>query len=339
MLRAELQLALIAKQFPTLWKEVDERRAERSRSWPSWCFFPRDELKAIIDPRLPSNVNHDQRDKQLTWLKMATTLIPWRVCRSVYRFDPDIYQAVVNTSIRGQLPVDLLLKLPEWGVYIETPGRDTYYGVKSDAFVASLNFSSEDNGQPMLNMLSLFGKTEFFTEWLFLKEGFTIEESVNEALERHRIANAGLKLSTPQKELDSKEVTAHVTKLLNLLLYICQTDSEFLDVRSADGSDSVPVNPLPTKTKNGLRYFPPKKVTVWECGFRQGLELRRGLSEHSEYQGGTHKSPVTHIRAGHWHTYNMGKGSRNDPSKGRRVLKWIQTILVNAAKKPKCGNS
>ncbi|MFH1114468.1 MAG: hypothetical protein V1792_11150 [Pseudomonadota bacterium] len=212
MLPPERQLALIAKQFPTLWKEVDACRAERSRSWPAWCFLPRDELAAIIEPRLPTMVSDDQRDRQLTWLKMATTVIPRRVCGGVYRFDPDIYESLIKTSIRGQLPVDLFYKLPQWAVYIETPGRDTYYGVKSEGFVASLNFSARDEGEVMLNMLSLFDETEFFTEWLFLKEGFTIEESVSEALDRHNRVNATMKLSKPPKDLDLEEVTAHVVR-------------------------------------------------------------------------------------------------------------------------------
>lgn len=65
---------------------------------------------------------------------------------------------------------------------------------------------------------------------------------------------------------------------------------------------------------------------------RQGAELRRALSQQSEWKGGTHKSPMTHVRAAHWQSYVVGEGSRKDPAKGQRVLKWIHTILVNARK-------
>ena len=332
MLTPERQLAWIAEQFPTLWKEVDACRVKRSRAWPGWCFLPRDEFAAIVKPRLPTNVNDDQKAKQLTWMKMATILIPWRVSRSVYRFDPDIYEALINTSIRGQLPVDLLFKLPEWAVYVETPGRDTYYGGKSEGFVASLNFSSVDEGEVMLSFLSFLDEGIYFTEWFFLKDGFTIEESIAEALERHHSVTANMNLSEPEEKLDLEEVTAHVSKLVNLLLYICQTNSEYRDIRCADGAEKVPANPSPTRTKKGLRFFPPKKPTVWECGFRQGSVIRRAGSEHSESQGGTHRGPIPHTRAAHWHTYIVGKGSRKDPTKGKRVLKWIHTVLVNSAK-------
>jgi hypothetical protein len=76
----------------------------------------------------------------------------------VYRFDPDIYQALINTSIRGPLPVDLLFNLPEWAVYVETPGLDTFYGEQSYGFVASLNYSAWAEGEVMLSFLSFSDK-------------------------------------------------------------------------------------------------------------------------------------------------------------------------------------
>ncbi|MFC1836690.1 hypothetical protein ACFL2Q_18525 [Thermodesulfobacteriota bacterium] len=332
MLPPESLLGSISKQFPTFWKEADACRAKRSRSWPDWCFLPRDELAAILEPRFPKKVNVVKRDKQLAFLKRTTILTPWRVCRNVYRFDPDIYDALINTSIGGKLPVDLLMELPEWTVYIETPGRDTYYGSKSEGFVASLNFSSKDEGEIMLSFLSFLDHGHYFTEWFFLKEGHTIEEAMAEALELYYKSIANRKVRRLEKKLDLREVSEHVSKLVNLLLYICQTNSEYRDIRCADGSDRLPANPSPKKTKKGLRYYPPKKPTVWECGFRQGEQLRRAKSEQSEFKGGTHESPIPHTRAAHWHTYIVGKGSRKDPSKGKRVLKWIHTVLVNAAK-------
>jgi hypothetical protein len=141
-----------------------------------------------------------------------------------------------------------------------------------------------------------------------------------------------MNLSRPEPKLDLHDVIPYLSKLVNLLLYLCQTSSEHRDLRCADGTDRVPGNPLPTKTKKGPRFFPPKKPNVWECGFRQGSELRRASSELSHNLGGTHKSPVPHTRVAHWHTYIVGKGSRKDPSKGHRVLKWIHTVLVNASK-------
>jgi hypothetical protein len=193
--------------------------------------------------------------------------------------------------------------------------------------VASLNYSSRIDGQIILSFLSMNGD-DYFIEWLYVKDGVKIEQS----LEKWRTMVAGMKLSRPEGELSLKDVTSHVSQLLNLLLYICQVNSEYRDVRNADGSNTIPGNPRPKKTKKGLRYFSPDNPTIWECGMRQGSELRRALSQQTESMGGTHRSPAPHTRLAHWQTYIVGEGSRKNPSKGQRVLKWIRTILVNARK-------
>lgn len=332
MLPPERQLAFIAKRFPTLWRELDACRAERSRSWPDWCFFPKSELETILAPYLPTRKNDDQAIEIYYLIRLATVLIPWRVSRNVYRFDPDIYQALSKTSLKGKLPVELLMKLPEWTVYIETPGILHPSGVEIQGVAASLNYSWEND---IVLFLVPFASGKRFLRGIILREDFTIEAALKETVERYHDMIGRMNLSKPGNMLNLEDEISFVSKIMNLLLYICQTGSEFLDVRCSDGIERVPANPSPTKTKKGLRYFPPKRPTVWECGFRQGLKLRRARSEQPETHCGTHQSPIAHTRAAHWHTYIVGRGSRKDPSKGKRVLKWIHTVLVNAAKHEK----
>jgi hypothetical protein len=330
MLPPEHFIALLNKRFPKLWQDIDACRSDHWKSWPGWCFVRRDEIVDIIESYGGRPSNDDQRMKHLTRIRLVTILAPWRISKNVYRFDPDIYHALIQTSLRGNIPVELLFKLPEWAVYIETPGLETHFG-PSQGFVASLNYSPRIDGQVTLSFLSLNGD-DFFIEWLYVKDGVTIEQSLGRSLERWRTMVAGMNLSRPEKELSLKDVTNHVSQLLNLLLYICQVNSEYRDVRNAEGGNKIPSNPRPKKTKKGLRYFPPEKPTIWECGMRQGSELRRALSQQAESMGGTHRSPVPHTRVAHWQTYLVGEGSRKDPAKGHRVLKWIHTTLVNARK-------
>lgn len=331
MLPPERFIGWLGQTFPRLWKDIDACRAKHSRSWPPWCFIRRDELNDIIESYLVTPpANDDERLGNRMRVQRAAVLAPWRISKNVYRFDPDIYDALIRTSLRGNIPVDLLLGLPEWAVYIETPGLDTYFG-RSEGFLASLNCSPRTHGQVRLTLLSLQGDN-FWLEWLPLKDGMTIEQAMAYTLELRQAETARMKLSRPRREVTLEEAASHVSKLLNLLLYICQLNSEYLDIRAGDGSTRIPSNPQPTKTKKGLRWFPPDKPTIWECGMRQGGELRRAFSEEAEWKGGTHESPIPHARVAHWHTYIIGKGSRKDPTKGVRVLKWIHTVLVNARK-------
>lgn len=333
MLPPEREIIKISKKFPNLWQDIDACRSEHSRSWPGWCFIPRDELADIMDPYLGTPSSDDEKKQHYMWLTVARILAPWRVSKNVYRFDPDIYNSLIETPLRGNLPVELFFKMPEWAVYIETPDLDTYFGGKSHGFVASLNYSSIDGGEVILSLLSFDDDDQGpFTEWLYLKNGITIEELLAQSLERWNTVVSRMQLSREQEKFPLAEVVSHASRLLNLLLYICQVNSEYRDIRSTRGGDSVPRNPPPTKTKKGLRYFPPDKPTVWECGMRQGAELRRALSQsqQAEWKDGTHRSPVPHTRAAHWQSYLTGEGSRKDPTKGQRVLKWIHTTLVNA---------
>lgn len=332
MLAPEHALAKMNKHFPNLWKEVDAHRARYSKSWPGWCFFPGEEMGSLLDWHFKPPPNDDERMRQMRLTRYATILAPWRVSKNVYRFDPDIYSEVIKTSLKGPLPVDWFFRMPEWAVFIETPGLEAYSGRKFKGFVASLNFYQRDNNDVKLTMLSFDEENLPFIDWLYVKEGLTIEESLALSHKRGEATLASMKLSYSWETQDGEDSISHVTKLLNLLLYICQTNSEHLDIRNSDGSDRLPRNPLPRKTKKGLRYFPPAKPTVWECGFRQGAQLRRARALQALSKGGTHASPTPHIRAAHWHTYITGKGSRKDPSKAVRVLKWIHPVLVNVDK-------
>lgn len=53
--------------------------------------------------------------------------------QGVYRFDKTLYEAVCTTPVSGEIPTELLYRLPESAVYFETPemkwNGETVYGV------------------------------------------------------------------------------------------------------------------------------------------------------------------------------------------------------------------
>ena len=49
-------------------------------------------------------------------------LAAWRITQQVYRFDPDLYTALLATPVAGEIPGEQFRRLPAWCVSVETLG-------------------------------------------------------------------------------------------------------------------------------------------------------------------------------------------------------------------------
>ena len=116
----------ISKSYPNAWKMLDTMRQDRGvglPKWPSWCFFPMAGWYAIAcaGQNAPALNVH-----QLADVSRLAALGAWRYSQGVYRFDKDFYTSLANTVPNGDLPCEVLHRLPEWSVYIETPDNDWF---------------------------------------------------------------------------------------------------------------------------------------------------------------------------------------------------------------------
>jgi len=148
-------LATIGRAYPQLWPAVDRLRAMRADDfpeWPCWCFLPMQGAYAILsgggDRRVPLDRVHH--------VGIVAALAAWRVTQGVYRFDPAVAEAVAATPLDGDLPTDLLYRLPEWCVYIETPGR-TWEGRSLHGFWAHVEWEEGDGANELRLVLTLTG--------------------------------------------------------------------------------------------------------------------------------------------------------------------------------------
>ena len=107
--------------------------------------------------------------------------------------------------------------------------------------------------------------------------------------------------------------------LLSLVLYIC---SEIQDtVLNNKQVESGQRFPIPKKTKQGFRLFPPEKPSLYEVGFNIGRILRSPDNNESITDN---SKPRPHIRRAHWHTFLAGP---RDSVRERRI-KWLPPISV-----------
>jgi hypothetical protein len=65
----------------------------------------------------------------------------------------------------------------------------------------------------------------------------------------------------------ARGLAPHLAPLVSLTLYLCAQAAELHD---AQGQRRRPTRPQPTKTKHGVRLFPPAQPTTWDVAYRLG---------------------------------------------------------------------
>lgn len=115
------------RSLPEIWRAVEvERQAYKSDSadWPSVVYLPLERAGAATLAAIRASGDRGPLEPaQLSPAAVATQcLATWRMTQGIYRLDTTLYTALLETPVTGDIPGDVLLHLPEWCVYVETPG-------------------------------------------------------------------------------------------------------------------------------------------------------------------------------------------------------------------------
>ncbi len=327
------------RKYPDAWKAVDEfrkRKGEEYLNWPDWCYIPLTATYTYIEHKATlegKNIKDSQYFYLLNDIGVMAALASWRVTQGIYRFDRDIYEEIIKTPILGNIPHEVLYQLPEWCVYIDTPGLK-FAGNPLAGFFAHLEYDTS-SGHTELRFVFDFEKENIdpdipnwsnapihLGEWT-LKEAIrkTAEESYYN-IKKNECDTFGIETRVLKSEKFVSESISEFSPLVSLVLYLCSANGEI------DHKGQQPTKPKPTKTKRGMRLFPPNKPTVWDVGVRMGEAIRQAKTATTEDKGGTHASPRPHVRRAHWHGYWTGPKSK--PKNRKYILKWLSPILVNA---------
>ena len=114
--RLQGYLKRVIKHYPCAWEQLAKFRNEKENlaGWLDWCYLPLSATHEVA--------TYGRRDVMPMVVDTMTIggLGIWRMTQGVYRFDPDLFEALWTTPVE-RIPVDLLFRLPQWCVYIETP--------------------------------------------------------------------------------------------------------------------------------------------------------------------------------------------------------------------------
>lgn len=258
--------------------------------------------------RLPLNLIAD--------VAQLSALGSWRYSQGVYRFDPDTFAALADTTVKGEIPSDVLLRLPEWCVYIEMPEDYRWFEKRLYGFWAHLEQDTNTNRNELRFLLDT--ETELKPHILHIGPWSTTEAIDRWFSEAKRQAGQAKVLIPVSSEIGvSVEIIAKsINPLVSLVLYLCSEEPEIVDPKVPEAK---PHYPRPKKVKSGWRLFPPDKPKMWTVGEKTGTQLRHANA--TEPSGRTVKP---HLRRAHWHGFWRG------PKTGERQFhyKWLSPIIV-----------
>lgn len=340
ILRPTTFLAGISRYYKNIWWEVDRMRAARGqfvKDWPGWCFLPLGGAYAIAGRGGTIALEN------ISLVGIIGALAAWRATQGVYRFDPTILDALWETPVDGNIPHELLFRLPEWCPYVLTPGK-SFAGLPLHGFFTHLEYDNFNGGR--IELRFLLDITTPHGEELVPAVLHLVPGGLAEAIAAVR--RECLRLTGCEKNICADIVSTigdtfslalspagfpvrgdalrEFSPLVSTVLYLCSQAAEMHD---HSGSIRLPARPTPVKTRKGLRLFGPPRPVEWHVAYRLGAALRLAYAAEEHSLGGTgtgHASPRPHIRRGHWHRFWTGR--RSIQSERRTVVKWLPPIAV-----------
>lgn len=221
----------------------------------------------------------------------------------------------------------LLTYLPEYCVYIETPGMRTVEGLPVYGFFAMAE------GTPELVEGSAEPR-ETRRMWLLIDVaespgGSPQQKILTFSLNPSTLGDAVKTIEevTDQGREARGDLVRWLEPLVSQILYICSEEPE---IRSQSGPRKTLEMPTATKTRKGVKIFVPHSATIWDCGWRTGALVRKAKEQaEARRAAGSDEqrtSPRGHTRRAHWHLF--WAGPRSLAAREQRI-KYLPMLRVN----------
>lgn len=338
--------------------DVERWYRERGKSIPEWpkiyfapvegwaiYYHSRKEAKAIKDEIERDNWVAEQ-------ILLYSAICPWRYTQGIYRFAPSFGKALCESSLKGEIPCEVLLRLPQWSIYVEMPSirfRDTTI----IGFWAHLQ--NADKTLEKAELALLLNTVNDEMSQALVPVVFPLEPVTLEELMRKRLENW---LTNPLSQEDSealgirKDVFAacfsheEVRKafyqyyaqafqpIFAMLLYLCTTEPDIVSKRQPG---LKPTNNYGRHLNKGFRLFPAEGPHIWLVG--QSME--NDMAQHYRVvntsiitpQAGKKREVRSHVRSAHWHGYWKGHRPKlNEKDMREFIFHWIPPLLVRGSR-------
>ncbi|EAS1760444.1 hypothetical protein BH012_19665 [Salmonella enterica] len=316
------------KKYPQAIAGIEQVRMLKGKDipdWPWWCFLPE---KCWLILFAADRLDQPFTKSLLYELQQLSVLGTWRYSKGIYTPHPSLLQALTETPLSDTLPVDVLLRLPEWCIYIKTPGL-VISGTPLYGFWAMIRMGNTAADKSLYLLLHGLNGLEIETFPLRSASVSAIQDDMFydglDSLDADPDVIETLKNSEHLSWL-RKRKSDELSKLLSVLLYVCSDEPE-IDSERQPGS--YPVRPKPVKTKRGFRLFPANGPRYWSVGEQMGQALERAeaaMLDNETVDMTTGRHVRAHLRRGHWHGFWKGK---MDGSEERRfTYHWLPPQII-----------
>lgn len=141
--RIQRMISRMRSRYPQVWDTFERLRSMRGRglpAWPDWCLLPLAGAYAIASGGGKRRPAHPED------VSIIAALGTWRYSQGIYQFDGNLLDALWETPAAGEMPTDVLTRLPEHCVYVATPGRNVgeTESIGIEGFFAHMEWDSND---------------------------------------------------------------------------------------------------------------------------------------------------------------------------------------------------
>jgi hypothetical protein len=293
-----------------VWTDIENLRAKIRNRVPAWCWMPYQVIGNLL-------VNKFQLDLKL--INVLHPLSAWRATKGIYRINEDLLNELTKTSLSSNVPVDILVYLPEWCVYVELPHAVKVGKANISGFFAMMSLDETSSENPFLVLVWVY-QNEPSLDLDTIAFNGTIVESVDAFIENVPfVFRRGRGTLSPIKQEDRGDMVERLGLVIPILTYLASV-GKFVDIQASSGEDFV------RRLPKGKIIKSPQTPKQWNVGWRIGPELKKAAAELKPELGRTgkgHASPRPHIRRAHFRKCRVGVGRQDT----RTV--WIPSFPVN----------
>ncbi|WP_233874505.1 AcrVA2 family anti-CRISPR protein [Paraburkholderia adhaesiva] len=309
----------VEKQFPHAWSQADSLRSTLTRGrYRDGSIFSRAEAETL-------SLKLEPGENPSLHPALLGALVAWRPTQGVYRFDQTFYEELIDTDLEGDVPSQLLTRLPGWAVFVETPLSDNM----SYPLLGFWAYLSRLGTQDELELVGIWREESAKLQEAGINPSRDVlmyslplgNHPVQDLLQMmyQRADTEAGRLPRNLANSDAFVINTHVVSaLLSLLLYLCSEKPDIQDWRP-----ETPKFKFFGATKRVLNAKNPRQ---WNVGIRMGaaLSLARREASAPDGTGSVAIAVRPHVRRAHWHSYWVGKRGEQSIS-----LRWLPPIPVN----------